>query len=190
MPIGNVGFTHIQEHEKRLIRWSLIDVLIKPTQLLQQAPGVASKPEVFKPLAELGTGLRGWVEPIHCPRADGGVTQTTKTLHDVGSGELKAITVTAAESGVGHPEQFAELGVQPGFGAFSDPRREPDPEGCMTPVGEMTGSLGAMQRTDPREGRQGVAAVKRQGTVVTAGIQRNEQHRRRIHHRVAATMGP
>jgi len=138
-------FPHIEEHKQRLIHGGLLNPCIDPLQLLLQAPGISGEVEVLKPLAELSAGFRRGIEPLHSTTSDGGVTASPKPLHNVGSRELKTVSVLACGTRISHTKQLANLGVQPGLAGMSDAWGEANPEGGMAPVGEMTWSLSLMQ---------------------------------------------
>tara|TARA_B100001063_G_scaffold16363_1_gene12575 strand:- start:4608 stop:5108 length:501 start_codon:yes stop_codon:yes gene_type:complete len=165
-----------------LISGGLLNPLIDPFQLSFQTPGITGEVKVLKPLTQLSACFRRWVKPFHCAATDGCVTTTAKPLHDVGSGELEALSVLARRSGVSHSEQLSKLGVQPGLAGLRNPRGETNPEGSMAAVGEMTWSLGLIQRANLTKRYQAPLPLKRYGTVIPAGIQRDEQHRLRVDH--------
>jgi len=90
-----MGLSNIEENKQRLLRDSLLNPRINPIQLPLQTPGITREVKVLKPLTELSTGFRCRIEPLHCATTDGGVTTPPKSLHNVGSGELKALSVLA-----------------------------------------------------------------------------------------------
>jgi len=156
-----MGLPHIEENKQRLILGGLLNPRIDPFQLLMQAPGISSEVKVLKPLAQLSAGFRRGIEPLHGSTADGGVTAPLKSFHNVGSCELKTVSVLAPGTGISHTKQLADLGVQPGLAGMRDPWGEANPEGGMASIGEMTWSLSLMQRPNLSKRCQSPLPLKR-----------------------------
>ena len=156
-----MGLPNVEENKQRLIRGGLLNPRIDPFQLLMQALGIASEVKVLKPLAKLSAGFRRGVEPLHGSTADGGVTAPPEPIDNIGSCELKTVSVLALGTGVSHTKQLANLGVQPGLAGMRDPRGEANPEGGMASIGEMTWSLSLMQRPNLSKRCQSSLLLKR-----------------------------
>ena len=82
MPIGHMGFPHIQEHKQGLIRSQL---QLKPGELPLEMPRGTSVKKMFKILRETRAGFGGGIKPTDRTTPKGPITQTAKSLHDGGT---------------------------------------------------------------------------------------------------------
>lgn len=190
MPIGHMGFANIEEEKHGLAGRRGGQLGLDPGQLGRQAPGVAGEVEALEGGSEHAARFTGRIEPVHGAAAEGAVAEAAKPLDQIGSLKPEtALAISAGMAGIGHAEELAGLGIEPGLSAAGDPRREPHPEGSVAAVGEVTGGQGPVQGPDRGQVGDGAGAAGSSEGVVAAGVNGEKKDTIRQHrHRKALVM--